>query len=109
MTASSGEWRTGIRIFSDLLHRFGFRRKREILTHAAVNEPVSCGGIVVQPGDFVYGDSNGVVVIPAGLEVDVLGEAVAVESRDQEAAKRILAGAGFLETMNSLGRAEEGD
>jgi hypothetical protein len=39
------------------------------------------------------------------MEVDVLREAVTVEARDQEATKRILAGAGLLETMRSLGRA----
>jgi 4-hydroxy-4-methyl-2-oxoglutarate aldolase len=76
-----------------------------IVTLGAVNEPVSCGGVVVEPGDFVYGDSNGVVVIPAGMELDVLREAVTVEARDQEATKRILAGTGLLETMKSLGRA----
>ncbi len=75
-----------------------------ILTHGAVNEPVSCGGVGVHPGDFVYGDCNGVVVIPAGLELEVLRDAVTVETRDQEAAKRILAGAGLLETMRALGR-----
>jgi len=32
-------------------------------------------------------------------------EAGSVEARDQEATKRILAGAGLLETMKSLGRA----
>lgn len=76
-----------------------------IITHGAVNEPVSCGGVIVNAGDFVYGDSNGVVVIPAGMELEVLRDAVTVETRDQEAAKRILAGAGLLETMKSLGRA----
>jgi len=28
-----------------------------------VNAPISCGGIVVHPGDIVYGDSDGVVII----------------------------------------------
>jgi len=28
-----------------------------------VNVPISCGGIVVNPGDIVYGDGDGVVVI----------------------------------------------
>ncbi|MCL2368491.1 MAG: RraA family protein [Oscillospiraceae bacterium] len=28
-----------------------------------VNVPISCGGIVVHPGDIVYGDADGVVVI----------------------------------------------
>jgi 4-hydroxy-4-methyl-2-oxoglutarate aldolase len=76
-----------------------------IITLGAINEPVACGGIIVHPGDFVYGDCNGVVVIPAGMELEVLREAVTVEARDQEAAKRILAGAGLLETMKALGRA----
>jgi RraA family protein len=29
-----------------------------------VNFPVACGGVVVEPGDLVFGDENGVVVIP---------------------------------------------
>lgn len=70
----------------------------------SINEPVVCGEVVVHPGDFVYGDCNGVVVIPAGMEVETLREAATVEARDQEAAKRILAGASLLETMKSLGR-----
>ena len=76
-----------------------------IVTVAAIDEPVLCGGVVVHPGDFMYGDCNGVVVIPAGLEREILTEAVAVEARDQEGVKRILAGAGLLETMKTLGRA----
>ena len=28
-----------------------------------INYPISCGGIVVNPGDIIYGDENGVVVI----------------------------------------------
>ncbi|WP_316978282.1 RraA family protein [Shumkonia mesophila] len=71
---------------------------------AAVNEPVWCGGVLVRPGDFVFGDSNGVVVIPAGKEREVLEESVKVERGDQEAMKRILAGAGLIDTMNALGR-----
>ena len=30
--------------------------------------PVSCGGVVVRPGDLVMGDDNGVVVIPRDRE-----------------------------------------
>ncbi len=29
-----------------------------------INHPVSCGGIVVNPGDIIMGDKNGVVVVP---------------------------------------------
>ncbi len=33
--------------------------------------PIGCGGVMVQPGDVVVGDGEGVVVIPAGVAEDV--------------------------------------
>ncbi len=38
-----------------------------------INHPISCGGIVVNPGDVVVADLNGVVVIPSGIAADLLG------------------------------------
>ena len=38
----------------------------------AYNCPVECGGVVVQPGDIVFGDVDGVVVIPQAAERDVI-------------------------------------
>lgn len=38
-------------------------------------EAVSCGGVVVSPGDLVLGDDDGVVVIPAAMVDAVAGEA----------------------------------
>jgi 4-hydroxy-4-methyl-2-oxoglutarate aldolase len=35
---------------------------------AAINVPVSCGDVVVNPGDIVFGDYDGVVVIPREVE-----------------------------------------
>jgi 3-hexulose-6-phosphate synthase/6-phospho-3-hexuloisomerase len=72
---------------------------------ALFNEPIRCGGILVRPGDFVFGDSNGVVVIPAGMELEILKEAVKVENGDQEARKLLRTGKGLMETMRALGRA----
>jgi len=42
-----------------------------------VNYPISCGGIVVNPGDVIVGDENGVVVVPrvvARATLDLLEE-----------------------------------
>lgn len=75
-----------------------------ILTLGAIGAPLLCGGIVVHPGDLVFGDHNGVVVIPAGIEDAVLDEAVAIEASDQEAVARLRAGADLRATMRALGR-----
>ncbi len=37
-----------------------------------INFPVSAGGIVVQPGDLIVGDPNGVVVVPQGIIEELL-------------------------------------
>ena len=38
---------------------------------------VECGGVTVHPGDIVFGDADGVVVIPRQHEADVLARAAA--------------------------------
>ncbi|HEY8773022.1 MAG TPA: RraA family protein [Gaiellaceae bacterium] len=34
--------------------------------------PVSCGGLKVRPGDYVYGDTDGVVVVPQTQHDEIL-------------------------------------
>jgi 4-hydroxy-4-methyl-2-oxoglutarate aldolase len=38
----------------------------------AVDVPVICGGVRVEPGDLVFGDADGVVVVPQAVEAEVL-------------------------------------
>lgn len=38
----------------------------------AVDVPITCGGVLVAPGDLVFGDADGVVVIPQAIEGEVL-------------------------------------
>jgi RraA family protein len=37
-----------------------------------INYPICCGGVVVNPGDLIVGDSMGVVVVPQGIAEDLL-------------------------------------
>jgi regulator of RNase E activity RraA len=47
-----------------------------------INFPIAAGGIVVNPGDIVVGDLNGVVVVPASIADELLGRLI-----DQAAAE----------------------
>ncbi len=38
----------------------------------AIDVPIVCAGVAVTPGDLVFGDADGVVVIPKSVEDDVL-------------------------------------
>jgi regulator of RNase E activity RraA len=54
--------------------------------------PVTLGGVPVRPGDFIVGDTDGVVVVPAALAVDVLLEAEQVVAEENEIRGRVRAG-----------------
>jgi regulator of RNase E activity RraA len=53
------------------------------------NEPVECGGILVNPGDLIVGDLDGVVVVPKEHVTAVLERATEIEMREAEQTKLI--------------------
>ncbi len=55
----------------------------------SVQEPIVCGGVTVHPGDLIFGDSDGVVVIPADHIEDILVHAENVVSTDKWWAERL--------------------
>src|SRR5580698_2649321 len=60
-----------------------------------INVPVSCGGAVVQPGDVVVGDSDGVVVVPHAEAETVLRLVAEIEVREKRRVAEIQGGALF--------------
>lgn len=58
----------------------------------SVDEPITCAGVFVVPGDVVVGDGEGAVVIPAALFDDVLKDALVQEERERFALERVAAG-----------------
>jgi 4-hydroxy-4-methyl-2-oxoglutarate aldolase len=52
------------------------------LTVHAHGIPIRCGGVVVRPGDLIFAEADGVVVVPAEIEEGVI--AAALEKVDKE-------------------------
>ena len=61
--------------------------------------PISCGGVPVQPGDWIFGDEDGVVVIAANVLLTVLEAAEAIARRDSEVAARVAAGERLVDLL----------
>ena len=59
----------------------------------AINVPVSCGGVVVNPGDIVVGDVNGVCTFPADQAEGIM----------ERALKKRAAQAAVIEQMKQTG------
>ncbi len=64
---------------------------------AVLNVPVSCGGIIVNPGDIIFGDCDGVVVIPKEDEDEVFKKALNKYDHEQEILKELKSGKTTLE------------
>lgn len=65
-------------------------------TPGAVNVPVVVGGVVVNPGDAVIADDDGVMIVPR------LGAAAAIEASQARADKEAAARAAYLEGAVSM-------
>ena len=55
------------------------------VTPLAANVPIEVGGVAVLPGDWVYADGAGAVIVPAGDVEAVLADARVIEEQDAAA------------------------
>ena len=54
-----------------------------------LNEPISCGGVSINPGDIIVGDADGVVVIPNEIEEETLAKAIRMLEQDEVREKEV--------------------
>lgn len=66
--------------------------KRVHGTASTVNVAITCGGVSVNPGDWVLGDGNGVVVLSPQEASGVVARALASDAAEPELLARIAAG-----------------
>lgn len=66
-----------------------------------INIPIECGGILVNPGDIIVADDDGVVVIPKASVRDVLQKTIEREALEKGIMKKVREGLTLKEALDS--------
>jgi regulator of RNase E activity RraA len=59
---------------------------------SAINQPIHCAGVTVQPGDWVLADDNGVLFLDTASAAAAIDQALASDRSEPRLLERLQAG-----------------
>ena len=83
-------------------HRW-MRTGKDRVQVEAVQQPVSCGGVRIEPGDLLVGDADGVLSVPASRAEEVLRSALDIARAEQAIREQIVNGATLRDARAAVG------
>jgi 4-hydroxy-4-methyl-2-oxoglutarate aldolase len=87
---------SGLPVFSKSISPLGGFKE----SPGSVNIQISCGGVVVNPGDIIIGDDDGVAVIPINKATEVLELCKKTDARETLFRKGMNEGKSLFELLN---------
>jgi 4-hydroxy-4-methyl-2-oxoglutarate aldolase len=81
-------------------HTMFSERKEEL----SINVPIQCGGVIVNPGDFIVADTIGVTVVPIGRAEELLAKAREQAEREQRTREWVAKGKTIENLLAEFGR-----
>lgn len=65
--------------------------------------PVTLDGVVINPGDYIFGDIDGVVIIPKDIAEEVIDRALETIEKENEVRDRLLNGSSLQQAYAEIG------
>jgi 4-hydroxy-4-methyl-2-oxoglutarate aldolase len=81
-------------------HTMFSERKEEL----SINVPIQCGGVIVNPGDFIVADTIGVTVVQIGRAEELLAKAREQAEREQRTREWVAKGKTIENLLAEFGR-----
>lgn len=81
-------------------HTMFSERKDEL----SINVPIQCGGVPVNPGDFVVADTIGVTVVPLASAAEIVAKAREQAEREQRTREWVTRGKTVEDLLREFGR-----
>ena len=78
-----------------------FSERREELS---INVPIACGGVVVNPGDFIVADLMGVTVVPLEIAEETVRLAQEQADREEKTREWVAQGKTVEDLLKEFGR-----